>query len=93
MVCAPAACCFLRCLNVGLSGITMRSGGFPGIVGTLSQPTAKGELTLTHLLRADSPPPPLHGQAWSYPVRKTKQIQTVVVTFLFALTKYLTKAR
>lgn len=28
----------------------------PGIVGTLYQPTAKGEAP-THLLRADSPPP------------------------------------
>lgn len=43
-----AACCFLRCLDDGLSvclevGTPMRSGGLPGIVGVLPQPIVKGK--------------------------------------------------
>lgn len=50
---APAACCFLRSLNVGLTGITHEARRPPRNCGHPLSTYCKGEV-LTHLLRVDS---------------------------------------
>lgn len=53
----PAACRFLRCLNVGLIGITHEARRPPRNCGHPLSTYCKGEI-LTHLLRVDSPSHP-----------------------------------